>query len=55
MQEMQEIDASSIPGLVNSPGGGKLQLTPAFFPEKFHGHEELGRLQFMGLKRAGPN
>ena len=27
-------DASSIPGLISSPGGGKLQLTPAFFSLK---------------------
>ena len=47
------IDAGSIPGLGRSPGGGKRQPTPVFLPEKFHGQEEPGRLQFMGSQRAG--
>ena len=47
------IDAGLIPGLGRSPGGGKRQPTPVFLPEKFHREEEPGRLQFMGLQRAG--
>ena len=40
-----------IPGLGRSPGGRKWQPTPVFLPEKFHGQEEPGGLQSMGLQR----
>ena len=38
---------------VRSPGGRKWQPTPVFLPEEFHGQEEPGGLQFMGLQRVG--
>ena len=34
-------DADLIPRLGSSPGGGKWQLTPVFWPEKFHGQRSL--------------
>jgi len=38
---------------VQSLGGRKWQPTPVFLPEEFHGQEEPGGLQFMGLQRVG--
>ena len=40
------------PGLGSSPGKGKWQPTVVLLPEKFHGQEEPGRLQSMGLQRV---
>ena len=42
-----------IPGLGSSPGKGKWQPTMVILPEKFHGQEEPGRRQSMGLQRVG--
>ena len=41
-----------IPGFGRSPGGRKWQPTLVFLPEKFHGREEPGGLQSMGLQRS---
>ena len=41
------------PGLGISPGKGKWQPTMVFSPEEFHGQEEPGRVQSMGLQRVG--
>ena len=41
-----------MPGLGSSPGKGKWQPTVVLLPEKFHGQEEPGRLQSMGLQRV---
>ena len=45
-------DAVSIPGSGRYPEGGKWQSTPVSLPENFHGQEELGGLQCMGLQRV---
>ena len=41
-------DAGSIHGLGRSPGIGRWQAILAFWPGKFHGTEEPGRIQFTG-------
>ena len=47
-------DPGSIPGLEQSPGGGK-QPTPVFLPGQFNGIEEPGGLPSMGSHRVGPD
>ena len=41
-------DQGSVPRLGRSPGGGKGQPTPVFFPGESYGQRSLGGLQFMG-------
>ena len=49
MQETQE-DVGLIPWLGRSPGGGKWQSTPVFFPGESHGHRSLASYSPKGRK-----
>ena len=50
MQEMQKTQIQFLEW--EGPWRRKWQLTPVFLPGKFHGVEELGGLQSMGLQRV---
>ena len=50
---MQEVQGTWVQSLVgNIPWSRKWQPTPVFLPGKFHGQEEPGRLQSVGLQRV---
>ena len=52
MQEMQETQVGSVPGVEKIPSSRKWKPSPVFLPGKFHGQRSLAGFSLWGHKES---